>query len=188
MLWNHRHKPKKQEQQDQGSGFTIGQRFDMGETAWDVVSRGVSGSPLNLMTLALGAADVSISTGTAKRGAAAGSAVSAGAAQVAGIAGFSVGRAVGAAVGTMILPGVGTWVGSIIGGGAGSMIGDKLARSGTMRTVNLMTASRPRVRFGGNFKDTAPAYTMRQKAEQELGSSLLNARRYLGREAQLMHQ
>jgi hypothetical protein len=68
------------------------------------------------------------------------------------------------------------------------MFGDKIARTETQRAVNLMTASRPRVRFGGNFKDSQPAYTMRQKAEQELSGSLLNARRYLGREAQLFHQ
>jgi hypothetical protein len=68
------------------------------------------------------------------------------------------------------------------------MFGDKIARTETQRAVNLMTTSRPRVRFGGNFKDSQPAYTMRQKAEQELSGSLLNARRYLGREAQLFHQ
>jgi phage tail tape-measure protein len=107
---------------------------------------------------------------------------------VTGIGGFMVGRAAGAAIGEFILPVVGVWVGSIVGGGVGAMVGDKIARSGTIRTIKMLNDARPRVRFGGNFKDTQPAYNMRQLAEQQLSSSLLNARRYLGSEAQLMHQ
>ena len=42
--------------------------------------------------------------------------------------------------------------------------------------------------FGGNYRDTQTAYTMRQKAAQELSGSLVNARMYLGQEALLMHQ
>lgn len=44
------------------------------------------------------------------------------------------------------------------------------------------------VNMGGNYDDTQLAYTMRQRAAQELGSSVMNARQYLGREALLMHQ
>ena len=188
MLWHRRHKPKKQELPDQGDGLTVGQRFDVGETAWDALGRGIQGSPFNLMTLALAGADLAISTGTAKRGNAARAAAGAAAAQVTGLGGFLAGRAAGAAVGTFIAGPVGTTIGSVIGGGVGAMVGDKIARSGTIRTIKLLNDSRPRVRFGGNFKDTQPAYNMRQLAEQQLSSSLLNARRYLGSEAQLMHQ
>lgn len=44
------------------------------------------------------------------------------------------------------------------------------------------------INMGGNYEDTQLAYTMRQKAAQELGSSVMNARQYLGKEALLMHQ
>ena len=191
MFWRRpktREDQKEQEELRKSGGFTVGQRFDIGETGWDIISRGMSGSPLNLMTLAIAGADVGISSGTARRGHIAGAGASAVAAQTAGITGFVAGRAAGAAIGTYVAGPVGTWIGGVIGGGAGSMIGDKIARTGVQRAYKLMIATRPRVRFGGNFKDSQPAYTMRQKAEQELGSSLLNARRYLGREAQLMHQ
>jgi hypothetical protein len=187
MLWNHRKRKKSEERAEDGNGLTVGQRFDVGETFQDL-ARGPKGSPFNMLTLALAGADASFSSGTAKRGNTAGACVSAVSAQLSGIGGFLAGRAAGAAIGTSILPGVGTYIGAVFGGGAGAMFGDKIARTETQRAVNLMTASRPRVRFGGNFKDSQPAYTMRAKAEQELSGSLLNARRYLGREAQLFHQ
>lgn len=44
------------------------------------------------------------------------------------------------------------------------------------------------VNMGGDYKDTETAYTMRQRASQELGSSVMNARQWLGKEAALMHQ
>lgn len=52
---------------------------------------------------------------------------------------------------------------------------------GLGRTVN-------HVDMGGNYLDTQAAYTMRARAASELGSSLLNARQYLGREAAMFHQ
>jgi hypothetical protein len=186
MLWHH---PKrKRERKQPGYDFTIGQRMDIGEAAWDALGRGVQGNPFNMMTLALAGMDVAISSGTAKRGNLVGASISAAAAQAAGLTGFIAGRAIGTAIGEFILPGPGAWAGAIIGGGVSAMISDRIARTRVQRFINDMKLSRPRVRFGGNFKDSQPAYTMRQKAEQELGGSLLNARRYLGREAQLMHQ
>ncbi len=44
------------------------------------------------------------------------------------------------------------------------------------------------INMGGNYEDTRVAYTMRQRAAQEMGSSVMNARQYLGKEAALMHQ
>jgi hypothetical protein len=41
---------------------------------------------------------------------------------------------------------------------------------------------------GGDYQDTEAAYTMRQRALQETGTSLLNARMHLGKEAALMHE
>jgi len=44
------------------------------------------------------------------------------------------------------------------------------------------------INMGGNYEDTQIAYSMRQRAAQELGSSVLNARQWLGKEAAFMHQ
>lgn len=44
------------------------------------------------------------------------------------------------------------------------------------------------VNMGGNYEDTRVAYTMRQRAAQEMGTSVMNARTWLGKEALLMHQ
>jgi hypothetical protein len=41
--------------------------------------------------------------------------------------------------------------------------------------------------MGGDYQDTQVAWTMRQRAAQEMSGSLLNARQYLGKEAALMH-
>ena len=101
---------------------------------------------------------------------------------------YPIGVTAGEVIGGFLLGPAGAVVGGIVGGGIASLVTDKKVRSGTQVILHDVIRSRPRVRFGGNFKDSQPAYTMRQKAEQELGSSLLNARRYLGREEQLMHQ
>jgi hypothetical protein len=44
------------------------------------------------------------------------------------------------------------------------------------------------INMGGNYEDSAVAYTMRQRAAQEMGSSVMNARQWLGQEALLLHQ
>ena len=44
------------------------------------------------------------------------------------------------------------------------------------------------INMGGNYEDTRTAYTMRQRAAQEMGSSVMNARAWLGKEAALLHQ
>jgi hypothetical protein len=175
--------------------LTVGQRFDLADTAIEVISRGFGGgskglfrNPLNWMTGTTAALDVGISSGTARKGNLIGAGVSAAGAEVAAAVGYTTGAAAGSIIGSFILPIIGTEVGAIVGGGIGSLVSDRKARTAIQKLYNFAEVSRPRVRFGGNFKDSQPAYTMRQKAEQELGASLLNARRYLGREAQLMHQ
>lgn len=69
---------------------------------------------------------------------------------------------------------------------AGFALGEKIGDA-FQYTVDSIDKSR-RLKFGGDYKDTAVAYTMRQKAAQELGGSLLNARQWLGKESILMHQ
>jgi hypothetical protein len=190
MLWNHK-KRKKTEQEELGSGLTVGQRFDLVDTATEIASRGFNGgskNPLNWMTGSMAMADIAISAGTAKRGDFVAAGGSAFAAQGSAMLAFPVGVTMGEMIGNFILPVAGGVVGGIIGGGIASLVTDKAVRVASTRLFHGFALSRPRVRFGGNFKDSQPAYNMRQKAEQELSSSLLNARRYLGREAQLMHQ
>jgi hypothetical protein len=189
MLWRrNKHKDPK----DDGllANTTTGQKFDLFDTAIEVLSRGAGGgkNPLNWATFSLGLTDVGISSGMAARGNMFTAGASAVAAQAVGMGGYAVGATVGETIGTFIAPGVGTFVGGVIGDGIGSMAGDVLARTGTTRLINKIKATGSQsIRFGG-YTDTLPAYNMRQKAEQELSGSLLNARRYLGREAQLMHQ
>jgi hypothetical protein len=183
MFWRH---PKRNSDRDQSS-LSVGQRFDLAESATDVFYRAIGGSPLNMFTLVAASLDIGISSANARRGNAGGAAVSAMGAQASGIAGWFGGEAAGSVIGSFILPGVGTYLGGVAGGAIGALTGDKLGRTATQHLFNAVNETRPRVRFGG-FRDSEPAYTMRQRAEQELGGSLLNARRYLGREAQLMHQ
>ena len=44
-----------------------------------------------------------------------------------------------------------------------------------------------RVNMGGDYHDTQVAWTMRQRATQEMAGSLRGARQYLRKEAALMH-
>lgn len=95
-------------------------------------------------------------------------------------------RTFGAATGTLI--------GGLLGGGAGMLIGgylgDEIAGSSIAKGVQALAEVAGHYRninMGGHFKDSEAAWTMRQVAVREMGLSLLNARRYLGQEAVLMH-
>jgi hypothetical protein len=197
MKWKSPKRMRDEDREDSlGANLSTGQKFDVVENVLDPFFMAGGGGPFNTMTGIFAGLDLGISSGKAKRGNTIGAGVSAAAGQAAGIGGYYAGTAIGAGVGealaTFLLPGVGTaiggYVGGFVGGMLGSMTGDKIGRGTTQGLINKAVLSTPRVRFGGNFKDSQPAYTMRQKAEQELSGSLLNARRYLGREAQLMHQ
>jgi hypothetical protein len=196
MLWNSPKRKKRREDDEFLAGTTVGQRLDAFDLSMDVIARGGVGGPvLNRTVLNMGMLDMAVSMGTAKRGEVITAGASAAAAQTAGLAGFWAGRAVGTTVGAIVgeflLPVGGAWVGSkvgsIVGAGVGALTADKMARSGVAHLIHDLHTTRTRVRFGG-FQDSMPAYTMRQRAEQELQSSVVNAQRYLGREAQLMHQ
>lgn len=87
----------------------------------------------------------------------------------------------------------------IIGGALGGPGGAMLAQS-TIQPILQAAIEKPldafaglhqnvtRMKMGGDYEDTEVAYTMRQRAAQEMGRSLLNARRYLGSEAAMFHQ
>jgi hypothetical protein len=101
----------------------------------------------------------------------------------------------------------GIGVAAAVGGGALATIGLPialgiggfvLAAKGVQRFAfekgqfaSLITAgglAEQKVQFGGNYRDTQAAATMRQAAVQEMSGSLLNARQYLGNEAFYLHR
>lgn len=90
--------------------------------------------------------------------------------------------------------GIGDMLGTALGGpllgyALGFATGEIGAKAGEgLQFFNDFNATMKHVNMGGNYKDTQVAYTMRQRAAQELGSSVMNARQYLGKEALLMHQ
>lgn len=97
---------------------------------------------------------------------------------ISAMAGFGIADMLGTLVGGPVL--------GFVAGYAGGELGNKMGEA-----FQSFTEINRRVRhidMGGNYQDTELAYTMRQRAAQELGSSILNARQYLGKEALLMHQ
>jgi hypothetical protein len=74
----------------------------------------------------------------------------------------------------------------LIGGAIGDkVIGRPLEQ--VMQAAHDFSGGVRKLEMGGDFQDTQEAYTMRQVAVREMGSSLLNARRHLGQEAAMMH-
>jgi hypothetical protein len=184
-------------------GLTPGQTFDIADTGMDV-SRGLSGQGgLSWGVGAFAALDVAISAGSSRPGQMLGNVAGAVAAQTAGLATWYVGGAVGSAVGGTVGAIVGGVVGGPVGAGAGEIAGAWLGKWGTRiagpilidpyvrrisKPINRMVGlAQHRVAFGG-FQDSQQAYTMRQRALQEMRGSLLNATQYIGREGQMMHQ
>lgn len=89
---------------------------------------------------------------------------------------------------------VGDVVGTTLGGPlAGLALGSITEKAGaavenTVQFFHDFNAHIKHVNMGGNYTDSRVAYTMRQRAAQEMGSSVMNARTWLGKEAALMHQ
>jgi hypothetical protein len=96
--------------------------------------------------------------------------------------GMLTGQAMGGAVGGLLFGMPGEIAGQIIGGTVGEKIGS------TLKPLEYLGHQAYHLNFGGEYKDTEIAYTQRQRAVQEMGTSALNARRYLGSEAALFHQ
>jgi hypothetical protein len=96
--------------------------------------------------------------------------------------GMLTGQAMGGAVGGLLFGMPGEIAGQIIGGTVGEKIGS------TLKPLEDLGHQAYHLNFGGEYHDTEVAWTMRQRAVQEMGSSALNARQYLGKEAALMHQ
>lgn len=85
---------------------------------------------------------------------------------------------------------VGTTLGGPIAGFALGMVTEKIGRAvgEGVQAFNEFAHIVKHVNMGGNYEDTEIAYTMRQRAAIEMGSSVMNARSWLGKEAILMHQ
>lgn len=101
--------------------------------------------------------------------------------------------------------GIGFGVASVIGGAVGGIFGmppqitslvagfvlgnsiDKAVVEGVQYAVDFGSNMR-KARYGGGYKDTQMALTMRQAAARKMSGSLLNARQFLGQEASFLHQ
>lgn len=85
-------------------------------------------------------------------------------------------------------------IGSMVGGPlAGIALGSLFEHAGgkvgdAMQFFSEFHHMIHHVNMGGNYEDTRMAYTMRQRAAQEMGGSVMNARSWLGKEGALMHQ
>lgn len=105
-----------------------------------------------------------------------------------------VSQAAGEAVGYGMANVLGGIVGGMLGGVPGAYIGSFAAGiiGGEKMSKAVADVVQPmidfgynvnHVNFGGNFKDSNIAITMRQRAAQELSGSLINARNFLGQES-----
>jgi hypothetical protein len=101
--------------------------------------------------------------------------------------------------------GIGFGITAVIGGALGGMVGIPPPIAATIAGVLFQDAvdsniskivqgavdfgsKQRRMNFGGDYRDTQVAYTMRQVAAREMGGSLMNARQWLGAEASFLHQ
>lgn len=81
----------------------------------------------------------------------------------------------------------------LLGGWAGMAAGmalDPLVEKAVSKPLQMVAdlgMRAHRLSTGGDYRDTQAAFTMRMAAVQQLSTSLLSAREYLGKEALLMH-
>lgn len=85
---------------------------------------------------------------------------------------------------------IGTLIAGPVAGFALGLVTEKLGGivEDGVQMFNDYARSIRHVNMGGNYEDTRVAYTMRQRAAQEMGTSVMNARSWLGKEGILMHQ
>lgn len=100
---------------------------------------------------------------------------------------FGVTSLIGGAAGELLGGPIGAYIGSF----AGQIIGESTmakAIAGTIQPMVDFGSNMRRARFGGDYRDTQTAYTMRSTAAREMSRSLMNARQWLGVEASFLHQ
>lgn len=173
-----------------GTELTIGQAEDVSSTIAMPLTRaqGLAGSMARQALLGVTAVDWASSAMFAARGRKAASL--GGAVSAAGI-GVPTGLGIIAASQALIpIPVLGLAVGAVTAGALGFTV-DKPIRRTAERAIQAFARIEQHSRglhMGGGYTDTEQAYTMRARAAQEMGRSILNARSYLGMEAQLFHQ
>lgn len=90
-------------------------------------------------------------------------------------------------------------IGSVLGGPIGGyaaaiaapiLLGETVdkAVAGVIQPMVDFGSNMRRARFGGDYRDTQTAITMRQVAARDMSRSLMNARQWLGQEGAFMHQ
>lgn len=93
---------------------------------------------------------------------------------------------------------VGRFAGAALGGSIGWLLGGIIAMEAASWAVGMALHTLPTFAkqyrddmssggYGGDYKDSAGAVTMRQRSLQAMGKSYVNARSALGQEASLMH-
>ena len=109
--------------------------------------------------------------------------------KISALAGGGVGFGVGAVLGGAIAGafGIPPNVGALVAGTIMSGDVDKFITDSVQSAVDFGSNMR-RARFGGDYRDTNTAYTMRQAASREMSRSLVNSRQWLGQEAAFMAQ
>jgi hypothetical protein len=101
--------------------------------------------------------------------------------------GFGVSSLIGGIIGGALGGVPGAYVGSLAAQFIGGETIDKAIAGVVQPAVDFGTNMR-RARFGGDYRDTQTAYTMRSVAAREMSRSLMNARQFLGQESAFMHQ
>lgn len=100
---------------------------------------------------------------------------------------FGATSVLGGVVGGMLGGPIGAWAGAIV---APILFGDVIDKAvgGTIQSAVDFGTNQRRMRFGGDYRDTNTAMTMRQAASREMSRSLMNARQWLGQEGAFMAQ
>jgi hypothetical protein len=90
--------------------------------------------------------------------------------------------------------GIGSFIGGAVfglpGALAGGFLADEFFSSRVGKAVGRLkdvARNQHHVNFSSGFEDSENAFTMRQRAVQEMSGSLMNARQYIGNEGSFMH-
>jgi len=113
--------------------------------------------------------------------------------------GQAISKSVSAGIGFGITSLIGGAIGGALGGVPGAYIGSLAAQylgadtidkaiAGVIQPMVDFGSNMRKARFGGDYRDTQTAVTMRQAAAREMSRSLVNARQWLGQEGAFMHQ
>lgn len=106
---------------------------------------------------------------------------------LAGTVGFGATTVVSSIIGTMLGGPIGGYAAGLI---LPMLVGDTVdkAIAGVVQPLVDFGSNMRRARFGGDYRDTQIAMTMRQVGAREMSRSLMNARQWLGFEAAFLHQ